>query len=213
MKVVYWSDFVCPFCYIGVTRLKKAAQELNTEIELEIKAFQLDPNADVHTTEDTLTRFAEKYHLSKAEASEQIDSISEMGRREGLDFKYASTLFTNTMDAHRLVKLAQSHSGNKTAEILTEKLYKAYFTDNLELADHALLKKLCLECGIDEADIDRVLNSDEYKNEVVADEVEAYKLGIDAVPYFVIGDGYTISGAESVGNMARVMRLAQQQSV
>ncbi len=210
MKVVYWSDFVCPFCYIGVTRLKKAAQEVGMTLELEIKAFQLDPNAALHTTEDTLTRFAEKYHLSKAEASEQIDSISEMGRREGLDFKYASTLFTNTMDAHRLMKLAQSRN---VSEKLAEKFYSAYFTDNLELSDHSLLKKLGLECGLDESDIDRVLNSDEYKNEVLADEVDAYKRGIDAVPYFVIGDGYAITGAESVGNMARVMRLAQQQSV
>ena len=210
MKVVYWSDFVCPFCYIGVTRLKKAAIELNATLDLELKAFQLDPNADNHTTEDTLTRFADKYNLSKEVASEQIESISELGRREGLDFKYATTLFTNTMDAHRLNKLAKLHN---VADIFTEKLYKAYFTDNLELADHTLLKNLALECGLDSNDIDRVLNSDEFKNEVLTDEFEAYRKGIDAVPYFVIGDGYAITGAESVGNIARVMRLAQQQSV
>nr|WP_295161898.1 DsbA family protein [uncultured Methanobrevibacter sp.] len=24
MKITYWSDFACPYCYIGNTRLKRA---------------------------------------------------------------------------------------------------------------------------------------------------------------------------------------------
>ena len=45
MKITYWSDYACPFCYIGETRMKKAIAAMDTTepIELEMKAFQLDP--------------------------------------------------------------------------------------------------------------------------------------------------------------------------
>ncbi|MBP3844973.1 MAG: DsbA family protein [Prevotella sp.] len=45
MKIVYWSDYACPYCYIGETRLKKAIKELGleNEVEIETRAFELDP--------------------------------------------------------------------------------------------------------------------------------------------------------------------------
>ena len=131
MKVVYWSDYSCPFCYIGEARLKKAAEEAGVNIVPEMKAFQLDPTAGLHAEGDTVTRFAKKYGLSMESAAHRIDMISEMGRDEGIDFRYATTLFTNTMDAHRLTKFAFYKGGPVLAEQIAEKLYAAYFTDNL----------------------------------------------------------------------------------
>ena len=131
MKVVYWSDYSCPFCYIGEARLKKAAEEAGVNIVPEMKAFQLDPTAGLHAEGDTVTRFAKKYGLSMESAAHRIDMISEMGRGEGIDFRYATTLFTNTMDAHRLTKFAFYKGGPVLAEQIAEKLYAAYFTDNL----------------------------------------------------------------------------------
>ena len=55
-----------------------------------------------------------------------------MGITEGLDFKYATTLFTNTMDAHRLTKLAQCRGA---ADKVIEALFKAYFSDKLDPID------------------------------------------------------------------------------
>ena len=195
MKVVYWSDYSCPFCYIGEARLKKAAEEAGVNIVPEMKAFQLDPTAGLHAEGDTVTRFAKKYGLSKENAASQIDHISQLGRDEDIDFRYATTLFTNTMDAHRLTKLAQSKS-NALADKLSEKLYAAFFTKNLELTDRELLATIADECGLDNVEVEEVLNSDKYKDEVLLDEREAARYGIHAVPYFVINGRYAISGAQ-----------------
>ena len=50
MKVTYWSDYACPFCYIGETSLKQAIANLKMEhdIQLEMKAFELDPEGSKH---------------------------------------------------------------------------------------------------------------------------------------------------------------------
>ena len=213
MKITYWSDYACPYCYIGEARLKKAIKDIPElkDIEIEMKAFQLDPSAGEHATGDTQTRFAHKYGISFADAGRQIESISQMGIAEGLDFKYATTLFTNTMDAHRLTKLAQSKNDPVLAGKVIEALFNAYFTENKELADKVLLQKIGEECGLDAEDVKEVLSSDKYEDDVLLDEREAARYGIHAVPFFVVGQ-YGISGAQSVEGMKATIRKAMEES-
>ena len=195
MKIEVWSDYACPFCYIGEKRLEKALAEVaNDNIDIEFKSFELDPMASSEVVSDTVTRFAVKYGLSKEDAAKRIEQISLMGRREGIDFKYATTRYTNTFDSLRLTKLAQEGGHN---EIIT-KLFDAYFTKNLELSNHHVLKKIAVECGLDENEVDELLKSDKYAEEVRNDEREATTLGIHGVPYFVVGGKYGLSGAQPV---------------
>lgn len=214
MKITYWSDYACPYCYIGEARLKKAIAEIPDigKVELEMKAFQLDPPAGEHAAGDTQTRFAHKYGLSMEHAARSIEHISEMGRGEGLDFRYATTLFTNTMDAHRLTKLAQS-KGADVADKVIKALFKAYFTDNKELANKELLQQIGEDCGLDAKEVKELLASDQYKDEVILDEREAARYGIHAVPYFVVGQ-YGIPGALSVEDMKKtILQVMQEQQV
>ena len=134
-----------------------------------------------------------------------------MGIAEGLDFKYATTLFTNTMDAHRLTKLAQSKEDPELADKVTESLFRAYFSENQELADKDLLQKIGEDCGLDVAEVKEVLDSDKYQDEVILDEREASRYGIHAVPFFVVGQ-YGISGAQSVEDMkATIVKVLEEQ--
>ena len=193
MKIEIWSDYACPFCYIGEKRLEKALAAIpEKNIEVIFKSFELDPNAPKNVTSNTVDRFAQKYGLTKDEAADRIEQISEMGRAEGIDFKYASTLYTNTFDALRLTKLAQ----DKGRTEIIEKLFDAYFTKNLELSNFDVLKKIAAECGLDSAEVEKVLNSDKYAAEVRADEMQAARLGVHGVPFFIVGEKYTLSGAQ-----------------
>jgi len=213
MKITYWSDYACPYCYIGEARLKKAIEEIPElkDVEIEMKAFQLDPTAGEHAAGDTQTRFAHKYGISMEEAGETIEHISQMGIVEGLDFKYATTLFTNTMDAHRLTKLAQSKNDPALADRVIEALFKAYFTDNKELADKELLQRIGVECGLDVTEVKDVLDTDRYRDEVLLDEREASRNGVHAVPFFVVGK-YGISGAQSTEGMKATIMKAMEKA-
>ena len=195
MNITYWSDYACPYCYIGEARLKKAIQELGREddVRLTMKAFQLDPGAPEKSNGTTLDRFARKYGLSKDQAADQIENISKMGREEGLEFNYAKTLFTNTMDAHRLTKYAYTKS-LATADRLIEELFQAYFSDNLELADREVLVGAALKAGLSREETEELLDSDRFLEEVRQDESDAARNGIHAVPFFVIGK-YGVPGA------------------
>ncbi len=77
MKITYWSDYACPYCYIGEKRLETAIDELGLkeDIEIEMKAFELDPNANYEVVSRTDERFAVKYGLTLDMARRQIEKI------------------------------------------------------------------------------------------------------------------------------------------
>ena len=193
MKIEIWSDYACPFCYIGEKRLEKALAQIDggDKAEVIFKSFELDPAADREVTNDTVSRFAWKYGLSKEEAAERVEAISRMGRSEGLDFRYASTRYTNTFDALRLTKFAAEKGHSE----IVAKLFAAYFTENQELSDFNVLKKIAAECGLAAEETAEMLESGRYGDEVRRDEAEAAERGVHGVPYFLINGRYAFSGA------------------
>lgn len=208
MKIAYWSDYACPYCYIAEARLFAALRELGLEdsAQLEPRAFELDPGASKKVESDTLTRFARKYRLSEAEARAQIDHVSHLGREAGLDFRYATTRYTNTFDAHRLMKLPLSTGDREIAKRTNKLLFDAYFTKNLELADHKVLLEVGREAGLDEKDVREVLESDRFGAEVRRDEQEAARIGVRGVPFFIFPCGVTIPGAISQSDFAALLK-------
>jgi len=204
MKITYWSDFACPYCYIGNTRLKRAIKDLDLDVEFDIRAFELDQNAPKDVQSTTVERFAIKYGLSKDDAAKQVAQISALGIEEGIDFRYETTLYTNTRDAHRLMKLAQEKYPD-SVEGLATLLFDGYFVENEKLADHDVLMRIALEAGLDEDDITEVLNSDLYNADVEKDEGIALSGGIHAVPFYLFDGKYSVPGALSYNDFKSVL--------
>lgn len=200
ITLTIWSDFACPYCYIGEERLKKAINELGIEDEVKIdfRAFELDPTAPKEVTTTTPERFAMKYGLSVEGARKQIEQISDLGRELGIDFNYITTQYSNTRDAHRLMKLAEEKYDRATVGRLNEALFAAYFTENLVLADHKVLIDKAVGVGMNEVEVKSVLDSDKYDDEVRFDEREAAMRGIRGVPYFLFNGSFAVPGAMSV---------------
>lgn len=199
MLITYWSDYACPYCYIGEARLKRAIRAMNLEgqVELVPRAFELNPDAPREVVSDTATRFASKYHMTLEEAKAQIEHISRLGQGEGIDFRYATTQYTNTFDAHRLMKLALSQNDPALADRTNELLFAAYFTKNLRLAEEAVLIEAGVMAGLKEAEIVETLRSDRFAAEVRADEQAAAERGVRGVPFFVFPGGFAVPGAMS----------------
>lgn len=213
ITLTIWSDFACPYCYIGESRLEKAIDELGVrdDVQIDYRAFELDPEASKEVVSSTPERFAKKYRLSLDGAKEQIEQISALGRELGIDFNYATTLYSNTRDAHRLMKLAESKYDRATVSCLNELLFKAYFVENLVLSDHAVLLAKALEAGMTEEDVKEVLDSDKYDDEVRFDEREATIRGVHGVPYIVFNGDFAIPGALSLDGFKSAIERTMKQ--
>lgn len=198
MKIEIWSDYACPYCYIGKRNLEIALKEItdSESIEVVMKSFELDATASSQVTGTTPERIARKYGYTSKQAKQMIERITEAAKNVGLIFRYDTTRYTNMMDAHRLTKYAE---GRGKGHKISEKLFHAYFNENKELCDPQVLIGIASEVGISEFEVREVIESDQYALEVRQDEEDAAYLGIHSVPYFLVNRKYAFSGAQPSG--------------
>ena len=76
MQITIWSDFVCPFCFIGAKHLDKALENFEhaDEVTIEYKSYQLEPGA----TYVPGRTYKEAMIERKGAAPEQIDQMFSM---------------------------------------------------------------------------------------------------------------------------------------
>ncbi|MGG4488438.1 DsbA family oxidoreductase [Metabacillus idriensis] len=196
MKIEVWSDFVCPFCYIGKRRLEEALAGFlhKDQVEVEYKSFELDQNAPLNSGKTIDEALASKYGMTIEQAKEANAGIAQQAKSAGLKFRFDEMKPTNTFDAHRLAKFAKTQG--KEGD-LTENLLYAYFTDNKNLGDQDTLADLAEASGLERKEALEVLgDKTAYASEVRNDEEIAQQYGIGGVPYLVINQKYAISGAQ-----------------
>lgn len=212
MKIEIWSDFVCPFCYIGKRRLENALDkfEYKNEVELVFRSFELDPNAKKEYKESIHELIANKYGIPVEQAKASNDQLILQAKALGLDYNFDDLKPTNTFDAHRLVHFAKTYGKDKE---LTERLLKAYFVDSLNLSDHNVLSELASEVGVDGAKVLMVLESDEYTSEVRLDEQTASNIGVTGVPFFVFNNKYAVSGAQPPELLLEVLEKVKSEEL
>lgn len=207
MKIEIWSDYVCPFCFIGSQRLKKALEEFEgrDEVVLEYRSFELDPGKKTGEAENVYEHLAEKYGITVEEARQNVRNVEVLGSGEGLVIDNEHAIQANTFDAHRLGQLARAEG--KSADF-TALLYKAHFSEGTDLGDHASLLKLAEEAGLDQDAAKAVLQGDTFAKEVRRDEEMAREIGIGGVPFFVFNEKYAVSGAQSKDTFSKVLKKA-----
>ncbi len=212
MKIEIWSDFACPYCYIGKRNLEEALKDfpMLKDLHIVFKSFELDPTAGTEVTMNTKNRLMKKYDMSVAEAQHMIDSITEHAVHVGLEMRYETASYTNTFDAHRLSKYAQSTSKENE---LTERLFQAYFMDNQNLSDSDILLQSACEIGLDRNEVEKILKSDRFAKEVRMDEEDAERFGIHSVPFFVINQKYAISEAQPPEVFKKTIQKALEESI
>ena len=207
MEVEIFSDVVCPWCAIGKRRFEAALERFDQQEEVDVhwRAFELDPSAPASSDVDVATHLAEKYGMSRAQAIASQERLADLAAAEGLEFHFELAKRANTFDAHRLLHYAHEVGAQ---DALKERLFRAYFTEGEEIADHATLVRLGSEVGLDSDKSAEVLESGRYATEVRADEAAARELGVTGVPFFVIDRRYGISGAQSPEMILQVLNEA-----
>lgn len=198
MKVQIWSDVMCPFCYIAKNNFEKAVKQLPFagEIKVEWKSFQLDPELKETSGNKTFGQYLmERKGFSSPQTDQFLKQLSDMGRNSGVDFNHDRTFVANTFSAHKLLHLAKSYVKDNEME---ELLFRALFEDGKNIADTDLLVSLAEQLGIDIEEAKEAITSDRFEYDVKQDVLEANNLGISGVPFFILNNKYSVSGAQPV---------------
>lgn len=195
MTVEIWSDIMCPFCYIGKRHFEQALEQFSAKNDINVvwKSFQLDPEMTSQPGKDVYEYLAERKGMSYDQSREMHENVVAMAKRAGLDYQFDIAVIANSFDAHRLIQFAKTRGLGDAAE---EALFKAYFTDGKDMADHNTLAELGAGFGLDPNEVLAMLKTDAFADAVDSDILEAQRLGLRGVPFFVMDRKYGVSGAQ-----------------
>jgi predicted DsbA family dithiol-disulfide isomerase len=205
LQIEVVHDLVCPWCYLGVRRLLRTLHRRpDIVFELIWRPFLLNP--DMPRMGMSRPDYVVRKFGGEDRARRLYATISEVGRNEGLDFRFERIRRTpSSIDAHRLVRYA---SGYGVADSLVEALFAAHFTDGHDLGDHSVLTAVATACGMDPRAVHRFLASDAEADGVHADNLRAHRLGINGVPCFVVDGAHAIAGAQEPEVIERMLDIA-----
>ncbi|MDI6622225.1 DsbA family oxidoreductase [Acinetobacter junii] len=211
MRVDIWSDVVCPFCYIGKKRLEHVAEQAGIELDIHWHSFELDPDAPAKHEVSNTERLAQKYGRSYAEMEEMERNVAAMAASEGIDFQWQKANSGNSFNAHRIIHLAQSKGlGNEAKEAF----FHAYMTEGLAIGEREVVEEIASRIGLDNAEVEYVLDSDELADFVRHDEKIAHEqLKVTGVPFFVFDQKLALSGAQPREIFLQALQQAQSSSV
>jgi len=210
LEIDLFSDVVCPWCYIGETRFRKALESMGDqapEIRFRWHPFQLQP--DMPEQGIDWREFAEEKFGGMKRAEQLFEHVTDVACEDGLclDFK-KMTRTANTKNAHRLILWAQERGKGRE---LSHALYKAYFENGLELGNEDAVAQLAAEAtGLPETEVRVVLaaRDDAYAEAVDASQIQAARLGIRGVPFFIFNQRLGVSGAQTPDIFVDAIRQA-----
>jgi len=205
MQITIWSDFVCPFCYIGATHLDTALESFDhaDEVDIEYKSYQLEPGATYDPDKTYLEAMVARKNASADQMQQSFNQIDDMATEAGLDYNFDTMKLADTFPAHRVFQYAKEEGKGIP---YYNKLYKAHFTDGELISDADVIARIAADVGLDEDRTREILASDERnKEKVVQDIQEAGEVGVQGVPFFVFNNKYAVSGAQPVDVFEQVL--------
>ncbi len=211
LKIDFVSDVSCPWCVIGLKSLQQAAARLKGEVELDIhfQPFELNPDMP-REGQDITEHLVQKYGGTPEQFAGSREMIRARGEALGFTFDMgARGRIYNTFDAHRLLHWAETE-GKQPA--LKEALFRAYFTEGKNPGDHAVLKQVAQDVGLDAERAARILASDEYAAAVREKETFYHNNGIHAVPAVIINERHLIQGGQPVEAFEGALRQIAAES-
>ena len=200
-----WSDVVCPFCYLGTRQLRGALDRFDhrDDVVIRQRAFELDPHAKLAYDRALTELVAAKYALPVSQVHTMHERLTANAEALGMTWSLETARPTNTLDAHRVIALASSQG---LGDQMSERLFRAYFSEGRLLSDHATLDELAAAVGVRGADT--LWEGDEFTDVVRADENVAQELGISGVPSFLVDSKFMVSGAQGTEQILDVLQRA-----
>ncbi|GJM60726.1 DsbA family oxidoreductase [Persicobacter diffluens] len=208
LKIEIVSDVVCPWCYIGVSRLEKALKSSgNVKAEISWRPFQLHPEIQAGNQEHYETFLGNKYQQDPKPMIAQMEAVAQ---QEGVNMNFSKVKnVPNTLQAHRLMHFARMEGKD---DALSRILFQAYFEMGADVENLKTLAQYGEQAGMSKLKLEEFLQTDHGMQEVNREEAAFRAEGIAAVPTFIINDQFMIQGAQTPENWSNAFQQIENHS-
>ena len=199
--ITVYSDYVCPFCYLGRESLSRYQADRETALEIDWQPFDLrsgkrNPDGSIdHSVDD-------------GKDDDYFEQAKESVRRlqETYDVEMTMDLATevDSLNAQVASYYVKAHYDYETWLAFDEAIFAALWTEGRDIGSEEVLVDLADDVGIDTEEITAALDDDTLRDELTDEFVAAQQAGVTGVPTFV-AEGHAARGAVPPAQLRRLI--------
>lgn len=193
ISIKIFSDFTCPFCYLGKGLVEALKREY--DIHEEWVSYELHPEVP-----------PEGVLLSEKFPDYDLEGLFQELRTKGARYGYTFgnvTLLPNTRKALEAGEFARDQGKHATFHAA---VFHAYFGENRNIGQIPVLLDIASRVGLDRDTLERALNEDRYQDRLEAGHEEGDRCNVSVLPTFVFDGGEKIVGLRSIEAFRQVLK-------
>ena len=200
-SITVYSDYVCPFCYLGRESLSRYQADRETPLEIDWQPFDL--RSGKRTADGSIN-----HSVDDGKDDDYFEQAKESVRRlqEKYDVEMTMDLATevDSLNAQVASYYVKAHDDYETWLAFDEAIFAALWIDGRDIGSEAVLIDLASEVGIDPDEITAALDDEALRDEVTDEFVAAQQAGVTGVPTFA-SDGHAARGAVPPEHLQRLV--------
>ena len=199
-----FSDYVCPWCYLGDNRVKQLKE--NYDVTIKLVHFPLHPETPAEGR-----TLADMFGTGPEEIAQKNARMQGLMQAEGLPFKDRSHTYNSRL-AQEVGKWAETQPGG---DAIHDKFFAAYFVDQRNIGDVEVILDIVKAAGLDVDEARKVIEERAFKDAVDADWAKSHQYGVTGVPTFVVaapdGQLHGLVGAQPLEGLEQLAQAAGAQ--
>ncbi len=181
--ITVWSDYVCPWCYVGLTEVEKLREKW--EFSIDWRPFLLRPE----TPDEGLPLPA----YIREKMADPNNPLTARAKLLGITMVQRE-IIPSSRRAHEATEYARS-KGN--IDPFHHAVLERYWSKGEDLHDWSTLKGAAAEAGLDGEEMQREVDAGRWKQPMLAGIEAGAQIGVNAVPTFIVGNTFVIQGAQT----------------
>ena len=190
-NIKVFSDYSCPFCYIGfsiIDRLKKEKPELI----IEWIPYELNP--------DTPSQGRE---ITKDVSPEQLEVAYKRILRLGSEYGLVYNNRIKSFNTHRLHKASQYANSKDKFYEFSKEAFKAIFEDGKNVSDPSIINEIAILVGLDSVDMNKQIDEGLFDQLMEKSKNLVSVYDIDSVPSFIVNDNNKYTTLKDYNRMVK----------
>jgi predicted DsbA family dithiol-disulfide isomerase len=180
-----FSDYICPFCYIGDLRLER----LRAHYDLRINWCMIEIHPDTPSTGRPVSELG----YSQDQWTTMMDNLNRLAAEEGVTL--CEHDFTTSSHQALLLAEAAKEAGHDIFYALHRRLFTAFFEDGLNIGDENILAGLATSCAVPGDIIKRAWTDRQYEDRLRLNQAVAGQYGVRATPTVFFSESARLDGA------------------
>jgi predicted DsbA family dithiol-disulfide isomerase len=188
-----FTDYVCPWCYLGDARVKKI--KTNFDINIKLVHFPLHPS-----TPSQGQTLLELFQCSTDDIKEKNLRMKGLMDEEGLPYNNR----THTYNSRLAQEVGAWAETLQKQSSIHDNFFEAYFVKGLNIGLEEVILDVVAHSGFDKKEAKSIINNRTFKKNIDEDWEKSRQYGVTGVPTYVYS-GQSLVGAQPYENLEQFL--------